>query len=282
MLEASKIGPNAPKVAVEALPTPNRRPNLFTDEEEKAREKTSLEAKKMYDEGEFAEAERSERSKVRKVEEMIFKLEQEGKYSQASLLRSTTLEKAEDALRKKRIANVGETLGTISTLSQAHNHTLATIGKAAAMGQATIDTYAGVGKAWALGPIVGPPLAALVLVAGLANVARIAGVQLAKGGVARATPGGVLANIAEGGQDEAVTPLTREAGRKLGIGAGNGATLTIHQTNNFNGLGGDGKDGNDIEKLADKLRVATRDGVAELIDLSKEMYQTGKARAGEA
>lgn len=261
---------------------PNRRPNLFTDEQEKVREKTSQEAARMADEADFADAERSERSKVRKVQEMIFKLEQEGKYSQASLLRSTALEKAEDALRKKRIANIGETLGQIATLSQAHNKNLAAIGKAAAMGQATIDTYAGVGKAWALGPIVGPPLAALVLVAGLANVARIAGVQLAKGGVARATPGGVLANIAEGGQDEAVTPLTREAGRKLGIGAGNGVQFTMHQTNYFGGEGSDSKSGTDIEKLADKLRIATRDGVAELIDLSKEMYQTGKARAGEA
>lgn len=263
-------------------PTPNRRPEVFTDAEEKTREKTSLEAKRMIDEAEFNEAEAGERSKIRKIQETEFKLMQEGKYSQASLLRSTALHKAEEQLNKRRLVNVADTLGTIATLSTSNNKTLAAIGKAAALSQATIDTYLGVGKAWALGPIIGPPLAAMVLVAGLANVAKIAGVPLKKGGVATATPGGIMANIAEGGEDEVVAPLNEEAGRRLGIrNGGAGSTLIMHQTNYFGGEAS-GKNEQSLEEMAERLRLATRDGVGEMVDLAKEIYETGKARAGEA
>ncbi len=271
------------KDEVEKPVVPNRKPNTFTDEEEKVREKTLKDYEALSAEYEGSDADRAERAKVRKIEEVEAKLAQEGRYNQASLLRSGALVKAEDILNKKRLANVSDTLGTIATLSTSHNKTLAAIGKAAALSQATIDTYLGVAKAWALGPIIGPPLAALVLVAGLANVAKIAGVPLAKGGVARATPGGIMANIGEAGEDEAVAPLNEEAGRKLGIRPGNGGnTLVMHQTNYFGG-GASGKDGQpSVEDLAERLRLATRDGVAELVDLSKEIYETGKARAGEA
>lgn len=110
-------------------------------------------------------------------------------------------------LYEQRKQDFQSTLQFISSLSQSENKKLASIGKAAAIATATIDTFAGVGKAWALGPILGPPLAALVLTAGMANVARISGVQLAEGGIVMPQQGGVQATIAEAGQPEAVIPL---------------------------------------------------------------------------
>jgi hypothetical protein len=39
--------------------------------------------------------------------------------------------------------------------------------------------------------------------------------QLAKGGIVKASPGGTLVNVGEGGQDEAVVPLGRDAGEQV-------------------------------------------------------------------
>jgi hypothetical protein len=54
--------------------------------------------------------------------------------------------------------------------------------------------------------------------------------QLADGGIIKATPGGVLAMIGEGGQDEAVIPLDR-----LGNMGGNTYNITVNA-----GFGTDG------------------------------------------
>ena len=62
-----------------------------------------------------------------------------------------------------------------------------------------------------------------------------------------------------------------------------GNTFVMHQTNYFGGGGGNGRGGgSSIEEQAELMRQKTRDGVTELLDLSKEIYETGKARAGEA
>jgi hypothetical protein len=70
-----------------------------------------------------------------------------------------------------------QSLNTISTLQNSKNRELFYIGKAAAIANATISTYEGIAKAWSYGPILGPPLAALVGVAGFANIANIASQQ---------------------------------------------------------------------------------------------------------
>jgi hypothetical protein len=64
------------------------------------------------------------------------------------------------------------------------------INKAASIASATISTFEGANKALALGPIIGPPLAALIVAAGLANVAMIAGTQFGSNAGAPNTGGG--------------------------------------------------------------------------------------------
>ena len=79
----------------------------------------------------------------------------------------------------------------------------------AAISEATIQGILAVQKALAGGP--GPPwsipLAVSIGVMTAANVAKIAGVQFAEGGMALPTAGGTYANIAEAGKAEAVIPL---------------------------------------------------------------------------
>ena len=52
--------------------------------------------------------------------------------------------------------------------------------------------------------------------------------RLAEGGIIKARPGGVLANIGEGGEDEAVIPLS-----KMGKMGGVGGNVTINFTGTF-------------------------------------------------
>jgi len=134
--------------------------------------------------------------------------------------------KAEEEANKFRMQNVENTLQFISSLSQSKNKELAAIGKAAAISSATIDTYRAANVALASAP---PPfnfaLAAAVVTAGLANVARIVGIQMASGGMVLPTQGGTLATIGEAGKKEVVIPLdddrTRDALSDSGIGGGN-------------------------------------------------------------
>lgn len=108
----------------------------------------------------------------------------------------------------ERIANQRSTFNTIATLQSSSNKALATIGKAAAITQIAIDTPVAIGRAMAAFP---PPFnfaaAGLVGAAMAAQAARVAGVQLAEGGIVQARPGGTQATIGEGGRDEAVIPL---------------------------------------------------------------------------
>lgn len=133
-----------------------------------------------------------------------------------------------------QIANRKETLGTIAGLSSSSNKTLAGIGKAAALTQLAIDTPVAVGKAFASAP---PPfnyiLAAGVAAAMAAQAAKVAGVQLAEGGIVMPRPGGIQATIGEAGQAEAVIPLDRAG--EFGLGGG-GSNVTI---NVFGGILGD-------------------------------------------
>lgn len=62
------------------------------------------------------------------------------------------------------------------------------INQAAALGNAIINIHEGISKAWALGPILGPPMAALVAAAGAVQIA----------GIASASPGGGTTPSASG------------------------------------------------------------------------------------
>lgn len=96
----------------------------------------------------------------------------------------TNFKSFEESTNSERVSNMKSTLGTISTLAESENKTLQGIGKAAAISTATIDGIVAVQKALASAP---PPfnyaLAATVGVATAANVAKIAGVKFADGGV---------------------------------------------------------------------------------------------------
>lgn len=85
------------------------------------------------------------------------------------------IQKFEEISQKQRLANLQQTLGTVSTLQNESSTELFLIGKAAAIAQATIDGWAGVQKALASAP---PPfnfaLAALVGTVAAVNVGKIA------------------------------------------------------------------------------------------------------------
>lgn len=137
-------------------------------------------------------------------------------------------------LRKQKMAQFESFLNFVSTLQSAKSKELAAIGKAAAISEATINTYRaaqGAYSAMAGIPIVGPALgaaaAALAVTAGLANVARISGVQLAEGGVVMPRPGGTQATIGEAGSAEAVIPLDDDRAMEAMGGLG-GPSIVIN------------------------------------------------------
>lgn len=63
-----------------------------------------------------------------------------------------------------------------------HSRELFEINKMAGTANAVISTYEGIAKAWSYGPILGPPLAALVAYAGFKQVGAIQGASYAGGG----------------------------------------------------------------------------------------------------
>jgi len=65
---------------------------------------------------------------------------------------------------------------------------------------------------------------------GLGNIGRLNLPRLAKGGIVQATPGGILANIGEGGEAEAVIPLSKLDQMLSGDGSG-GKDVTVNQYN---------------------------------------------------
>ncbi len=171
-------------------------------------------------------------------------LEEMGKFNDARRVMDSALRIAQQkeadaellATKKRnadRAANFQSTLNFIATLAQEKNRFLAAIGKTAAVSVATIDTFQAANKALASAP---PPfnfgLAGAVIAAGMANVARIVGVKLAKGGMVMPSMGGTQATIGEGGQPEAVLPLgDRRTTKMLGDAlaeAGGGGDMHLH------------------------------------------------------
>ena len=123
------------------------------------------------------------------------------------------------------------------------------IGKAAASANIIISTAQGIASAFALGPILGPILAPLVAVAGFAQLAAVNGVQLAEGGIVKATEGGMRATIGEGGRDEAVIPLDKAGAM--------GTTINIHA---YGGLLGNTQEAREFALAVDKELLKLRQG----------------------
>jgi hypothetical protein len=71
--------------------------------------------------------------------------------------------------------------GVAGTLMSAQSKKLFNIGKIAAISTATVNTALGVTEAWKLGPIIGPPLAAMVAAAGIVQIQNIKSQQFGGG-----------------------------------------------------------------------------------------------------
>lgn len=89
---------------------------------------------------------------------------------------------------KERLKAAEDALSALATLQTTKSKELQAVGKAAAIAKATMDTYQGATAAASslagipiVGPALGAAAAAAFIVAGLANVAKIAGVDLATG-----------------------------------------------------------------------------------------------------
>lgn len=163
-------------------------------------------------------------------EKMALENEQELARINAKLKREQDFGKRQELLKKKQsaVARVaqdkedaltlkarGSFLGAMSSLQDSNNSILAAAGKAAAIAQIIIATgqSAADGFRWGMA-IGGPPVAfafqGLAIAAGAANVAKVAGVQLAEGGIVPSSSGGTRATIGEGGRAEAVIPLPED------------------------------------------------------------------------
>jgi len=174
-----------------------------------------------------AEDRKSEIKKTSNITQFTEAQKQAAKMYGIELKTKDDLKKLDDAKAKDR----GAFLSQIATLEGSSNKALAALGKAAAIAQITISTAeaASAGFRWGMA-MGGPPLAAtfqgLAIAAGAAQIAKVSGVQLAEGGIVRATPGGINATIGEGGQDEAVIPLDRAG--EFGLGGGGGNTIIFN------------------------------------------------------
>jgi hypothetical protein len=109
----------------------------------------------------------------------------EEEYNQAKInaaeVASAAMIKINEAEAKARMSVLQGALGSISSLMSSKNKELFAIGKAASIANATISTIEGATKALSYGPYLGPPLAALVWAAGLANIAQIAATDIGGG-----------------------------------------------------------------------------------------------------
>lgn len=75
--------------------------------------------------------------------------------------------------QRARMQGLQTALNQGASLMTSSSRKMFEAGKVAALANAAIDMYSGIGKAWALGPILGPPMAALVGAAGVANIQNI-------------------------------------------------------------------------------------------------------------
>lgn len=146
-------------------------------------------------------------------------------------------------LDAEQVRNAQNVFSQIEGLSQSNSTTLNRVAQAAAIANILINTARGVMLAQAtFPPPFGQVAGAAIAAAGAIQVAKVRGVQLADGGIVKATEGGIPAIIGEGGRDEAVIPLD-EAG---GIGQ------PIINVNVYGGLLGDDQTARELAIAIDK------------------------------
>lgn len=155
--------------------------------------KLGLESKASYDELE-REAEARHQEEMAEAKRRL--AEQTGRW--------------EDMNTTQRLNTLKGYFGQASSLMNSESRKMFEIGKAAAYGTALINTYQGISEAWKLGPILGPPMAALVALNGFAQVQNIRKQKF--GGGASSPTGSVTGQINAGN-----TPVqsTQEQQRNL-------------------------------------------------------------------
>jgi len=137
----------------------------------------------LTDEERFEEEHESRMERLREAleEEAITRDE----YRAAEIASEKELKDSLAALDKQamqeKISGIQTALSQASSLMNSENRKMFELGKVAAISSAVIDTASGVSKAWALGPIVGPPLAAMVAAAGAAQIATIKSTKFGSG-----------------------------------------------------------------------------------------------------
>lgn len=139
------------------------------------------------------------------------------KYDQMDRGRILSFDNFQKGNKSQAFQDMEGTLSNMAAMQQSKNGVLVGIGKAAAIAQITISTIQATVDAFRFGNTLGGPVAGGILAGPLAfwgaeQVASVAGVQLAEGGIVKATPGGVPAIIGEGGRDEMVIPLEKGQG----------------------------------------------------------------------
>jgi hypothetical protein len=219
-------------------------------------------------------------------------LAMEGKFQQSRQVLEAQAAKNRQKSQVSMMSDWAAALSNLTALSNAKTKEVAMIGKIASAAMAIIYGLMGASLAMAtIPPPWGLAMAALIKAAGFANAAMIMGVPLAKGGIVRAAMGGTLAQVGEAGQDEAVLPLDGSTMRRLALaisGAGGGMVMaggagaSVHftQVNHFGSMGGQGGPG--LSSLLNDIREATRDGMAEALDMAKQITRTGDALSNEA
>lgn len=142
-------------------------------------------------------------------------LENERAFSKSSIAITQARARETEKIEKERVQVIQSALSGLAQFQNSKVKELAAIGKVAAIANATISTYEGAAKALAVIPFpFGFVAAAAVVAAGLANVAKIAGVDLV-GGIDEVPAGfandSFRANLSSG---ERVVPADTNVGLK--------------------------------------------------------------------
>lgn len=119
---------------------------------------------------------------------------------------------AELAMAKGKVDVLSSLSNLITTVAGRDNKAAFLLAKGAAIAQSIVATNLAAAQARAVPPAPNEALAGYAMAAGRINTAAIAATAiqgLAEGGIVKARPGGIIANIGEGGQDEAVIPLDK-------------------------------------------------------------------------
>lgn len=199
------------------------------------------------------------------------------KASQVAAAQQTLTEEAEQENRKKNLAS---TLSFISSLSTSENKKLAIIGKSAAIAQATMSAHVAWGVALESAP---PPfnyvLAGAVLAAGLANVAKIAGISGFRHG--GRPPVGTPSIVGEGGPELFIPDTAGRIIPSVAL-AGAGGGITVMNNNTFEITGMDLSSSEAAQSIMEGIADEVKHATSLSIELARRLQDSGNENEGRA